>query len=120
MSQDRPQLASLLRSVRELLESLTPEVPPERRYDVRVGIYLLEVAEREVELATGFASEDARRLSHFVGEAFPLPELEAAFAARLRSGAFDARLDDALKEALALVIHKVRVVRPSHLEPGDR
>ena len=120
MSLDRPQLSSLLSSVRELLDSLSPMLPTERRYDVRVGVYLLEMAEREVELGRELAMKDRARLSTLLGEDLPLLELEALFAKRLREGAFDARLDDALKEALALVVHKVRVVRPTHLEPRDR
>jgi hypothetical protein len=55
----RPTAAELIEAVREFLESLGADIPPDRAFHLRVAINALRVAERE--LAAGGEAEDSHR-----------------------------------------------------------
>lgn len=55
----RPTAAELIEAVREFLESLGADIPPDRAFHLRVAINALRVAGRELE--TGGGAEDGHR-----------------------------------------------------------
>jgi hypothetical protein len=120
MSQYRPDLQEILRTVRELTVELMPHVDAKAKYDLRVAAYLLEMAERE--LTEGPALERKQRaqleklLGHEANDAL-LADLEAELATRLRKGELDDRFDDVLAMVLEQTADSVRIVKPSHLDP---
>lgn len=121
MSQDRPHLPELLRTVRELLDELGPKVAPELRYDIRVASFLVSIAEREVAHGPAIDEKNRAELAALLGDdGASLPALHGALAARLRRGELDGRLDEVLVTLLAQVADKVRIVRPSHLDKIHR
>jgi hypothetical protein len=117
MSQDRPHIGEALRTVRELLDRIGPTLEAGPRYDLRVASYLLEMAEREVELGDGVARRDQASLTALLGHDGTLEELERELAARLRRGELDDRLEEVTLAVLERVVDKVRIVRPSQLDP---
>jgi hypothetical protein len=118
MSQYRPDLPEILRSVRELTVELLPQVDAKAKYDLRVAAYLLEMAERE--LAEGPALDRKQRaqleklLGHEPNDAL-LSDLEAELASRLRQGELDDRFDEVLAMVLEQTADSVRIVKPSQL-----
>ena len=120
MSHDRPSLPELLKSVRELLDGLGPQVLPEARYNVRVAAFLIGIAEREVASGGAFDARARSELASFLDREAPLGDLEKELAARLRRGELDARLDEVLALLLPHIAEKARLVRPSALEEMHR
>ncbi len=119
MSQHRPDLREILRTVRELTAELAPQVDAKGKYDLRVAAYLLEMAEREVALAPAFDRQHRGQLESLLGrraDDLPLPALEAELALRLRQGDLDDRFDEVLEVLLGQVADSVRVVKPSQLD----
>ena len=120
MSQDRPSLPEILKSVRELLDGLGPKVAPEARYDVRVAAFLIGIAEREVVSGGALDARAQSELAAFLGTEAPLGDLEKELAARLRRGELDDRIDEVLALLLPQLADKARIVRPSVVEEMHR
>lgn len=110
---DRPSLGELLDAVREHLEvELTPHVPDDARYHLRVAVNLLRTAGREVELGAEQAAAHTERLQ---GLGFAD---DAALAAALRAGAVPADRLPAVRAAVsASVRDKLLVANPRYLAP---
>ncbi len=113
MPQHRPDLAEILRTVRELTVELAPQVDAKGKYDLRVAAYLLVMAEREVALAPALDRKHHAQLEKLLGH----PATDGELSARLRAGELDDRFDDVLAVLLDQVADSVRVVKPSQLDP---
>lgn len=120
MSHDRPSLPEILKSVRELLDAIGPKVAPEVRHDVRIGAFLLGIAEREVVSGAALDARAEKDLAAFLDEDAPRGELEKRLAARLRGGELDDRLEDVLALLLPQIADKARIVRPSAVDEMHR
>lgn len=119
-AQDQPDLAEILRTVREYLESIVDRVPSEDRYQAMCSVYLMAIAERELAAGAVAAAELEQRLQAFIGDVLPHAQATAELAARIRSGACDTGWDETFALVLAQVIHRVRVSRPEHLHAMHR
>jgi hypothetical protein len=120
MSQDRPSINDLLLTVKQFLDDTGPKMEGEAKYHAQVSSYLLGICERELRLGEGFDNEERRRLAAFLGKDGSLTDLTAELCARIRSGGYDARWDEALELVLQDTIDKVRIVRPGVLAPEHR
>ena len=112
MPQHRPDLAEILRTVRELTVELAPQVDAKGKYDLRVAAYLLEMAEREVKLGPALDAKHRDQLAKLLGH----PATDAELATRLRQGELDDRFDEVLAVLLEHTADAVRVVKPSQLD----
>lgn len=117
MSQNQPGLPDILREVRAFIDAVTPTVEEKDRYHAMCCSYLLAVAERELTLGEAAETEmRAARAALAEASGIPLPD-EVALAARLREGRLDAYWDAALESVLRQVIARVRISKPTHLDP---
>jgi hypothetical protein len=112
--QDRPPVDDLLRTVREFVESIRPQLSGEAAFHARVAVHLLQICEREL-AQTGAASFEAARLAAALGREAPLAEQCQALCAAIRAGDFDDRWDEAFDLVLRQVVDKLRIVRPEWL-----
>ena len=120
MSQYRPDLPEILRTLRELTVELAPQVDAKARYDLRVAAYLLEMAEREVREGPALDRKQRAQLETLLGHETNdalLADLEAELARRLRNGELDDRWDEVLAMVLEQTADSVRIVKPSQLDP---
>lgn len=87
---DRPDIRDLLESAREtLVETLLPNLPPERRYRAHLVGAAMATAVRELAAGDGPEQEERAALARLLGQDGDLEALNRAFAVRLRAGAFD-------------------------------
>ncbi|MBM4228270.1 MAG: hypothetical protein FJ164_11060 [Gammaproteobacteria bacterium] len=117
MSQNLPDLPDILREVRAFIEAVTPRVEEKDRYHAMCCSYLLAVAERE--LTRGEAAErEMQQARAALAEVSGMPlASDGELAARLREGRLDAHWDAALESVLRQVVARVRVSKPTHLDP---
>jgi len=117
MSQNLPNLSDILSEVRAFIEAITPTVEEKDRYHAMCCSYLLAVAERELTLVEAAEAEmqTARAaLAEVSGTSLPG---EVELAACLRQGRLDAHWDAALESVLRQVVARVKVSKPTHLDP---
>ena len=117
MSQNLPNLSDILSEVRAFIEAITPTVEEKDRYHAMCCSYLLAVAERELTLGEAAEAEmqTARAaLAEVSGTSLPG---EVELAASLRQGRLDAHWDAALESVLRQVVARVKVSKPTHLDP---
>ncbi|MFZ5653393.1 MAG: DUF6285 domain-containing protein [Pseudomonadota bacterium] len=120
MTQDRPDIAEILRTVREFAQGVAARTCGRERYDALCAAFLLEVAGRELAAGDGPARHQVAQLRELLG-AEPDPERPyAAFCRRARAGELDDRWPQAFAFALRQVIDKVRITNPDYLEPDHR
>ena len=124
MSQDRPAAIEVLRTVREFVDSMRTKLSGEDQYHAIVAAYLLGIVERELSLAPGFDRGEQIELARFiaapVNSTAPLSELHQTLCEGIRAGRYDDRFDELIALVLEQTANKVRVVRPDHLDAGDR
>ena len=104
MTQDLPDLANLLLTVRAAVDGFAGKLDGESRYHAQVASYLLSIAAREV--AAG--PEPTTGISN------------ARLCTEIREGVRDDKWDETLHLVLERVIGKVAVTRPDHLAPMHR
>jgi len=115
MAQDRPQADDLLRTVREFVESLAPDLPRGRQFDAKVALHLLGIVEREGQAAAGYDAAEADRLRRLLGRDGNLADLNTDLCRRIRAGDFDDDWDAVLAHVSETVTDKVRIVDPRRL-----
>ena len=122
MAHDTPDLAEILRTVHEFIRGVMPRLSGMDRYQALCAQMLMEIALRELVEWRPLETADDQRLRRLcgVGEEVPREALAARLAAAIEAGEFDTRMDELRDELLAHVIAKVRVSRPTHLEPEHR
>lgn len=120
MSQDLPTLPDLLRSVREFIDDITPQLDGRDRYHALCAAYLLDLAQREIALGPQLDAAEKAMLAHFIGMETDLAHGYATLARAIRGGSLDARWDELMTLLLQHVVDKVRVTKPDHLHPMHR
>lgn len=120
MSQDLPDLPELLRTVREFIDEVTPQLDGRDRYHGLCASYLLTIAERELSLGSDIDAEERANLAQFIGMEAELGHGYATLARAIRSGRLDERWDQLMTLLMQHVVNKVRVTRPEHLHPMHR
>ena len=120
MTQYRPVLHDLVRTVGEFIANARTPLKGEQKYHALVASYLLGICERELDLSPGFDREETEALAKFLKSAGSLDALRAQLCRGIRSGAFDGQDDAALQILLSETVNNVRVVRPDHLAPMHR
>jgi hypothetical protein len=120
MSQDLPDLPELLRTVREFVDEVTPQLDGRDRYHGLCASYLLTIAERELALGAAIDAEERANLAEFIGMEAELGHGYATLARAIRSGSLDERWDQLMTLLTRHVVNKVRVTRPDHLHPMHR
>lgn len=120
MSQDRPSLPEILRTVAEFLDGLRPNLAGEAQYGALVAAHILRIAEREIALAPALDEEERDELARLLGRDGTLAELNRALAEAIRAGRLDGEWDRAFEVVLAQAIRKLRIVRSEHLAPVHR
>jgi len=109
----------LLAIVREFLESdilRDPQVNDEKRFNLRVAVNLLAVAERELRFGSAAGAAEESRLSGFVGDEGSLEEKNRRLARAIRDGAVsgdDPRLLDHLRRT---TVDALRINNPKWLD----
>lgn len=94
--QPRPDPENLLRSVAEYLTGLQDRVDGGDRFQLRVAVHLLRIAERQLRLGAEVDGREQRALASLLGSDGSLPDLDRELCRRIRAGAFDDRFDDVL------------------------
>ena len=89
MSQDRPSLAEILRTVAEFLDGLRPKLEGEAQYGALVSAYILRIAEREVALSMTLDADEQNELAALLGRSGSLIELNQILCESIRAGRFD-------------------------------
>lgn len=120
MSQDRPSLPEILRTVAEFLDGLRPKLAGEAQYGALVCAHILRIAEREIALGPALDEEERGEIARLLGRDGSLAELNRALAESIRAGRLDGEWDRALDVVLAQAIRKLRIVRSEHLAPVHR
>ena len=117
MSQDRPSLAEIVRTVAEFLDGLRPKLAGESQYGALVSSHMLRIAERELALSAALDEEENQDLAVLLGRSDSLAELNRLLCEGIRSGEFDADWTRAFDVVLAQDVRTLRIVRPEHLAP---
>ena len=120
MSQDLPALPDLLRTVREFVDEITPQLDGRDKYHALCASYLLEIVMREMALGPAMDEDEKSMLAHFIGIDAPLDHGYATLARTIRDGSLDARWDQLMTLLTHHVVNKVRVTKPDHLHPMHR
>lgn len=120
LTQDRPDIPEILRTVAEFIHGVADRGSGSERYNALCAVFLLKVVERELAAGTLAAQSQMREVARLTGEAPSATEPYAAFCARVRAGELDAQWDAVMAFALRQVIDKVRITNPDHLEPMHR
>ena len=115
MSQDRPSLAEILRTVAEFLDGLRPKLEGESQYSALVSAHILRIAEREVAFSMALDADEQNELAALLGRSGSLLELNQILCESIRAGRFDDDWTRAFDVVLAQVVRKLRIVRPEHL-----
>lgn len=116
MSQDRPSVIDLIRTVRDFIGTLRPQLEGEAHYGALVSSYLLGIVERELTAPAELDDREREQLAELLGSSKSLTELHQAFCERIRNGEFDDKWNAALEITLAQIVNKVRIVRPDYLD----
>ena len=109
----------LLAIVRDFVESdilRDPELNDEKRFNLRVAVNLLAVAERELRFGSAANAAEEARLSGFVGDEGSLEEKNRRLARAIREGAMagdSSRLLDHLRRTTA---DALRINNPKWLD----
>lgn len=120
LTQDRPDIPEILKTVTEFINGVAGRSSGSERYNALCAAFLLKVVERELAAGTLAAQRQIRELTRLTGEEPSVTEPYAAFCASARSGKLDAQWDDVMAFALRQVIDKVRITNPDYLEPMHR
>lgn len=120
MSQDLPKLPDLLRTVREFVDEITPQLDGRDKYHALCASYLLDIVMRELSLGPAIDEDEKSMLTHFIGMETDLEHGYATLARAIRSGSLDARWDQLMTLLTRHVVNKVRVTRPDQLHPMHR
>jgi hypothetical protein len=120
MTQDRPDIAEILRTLGEFARGVAARSAGRERYDALCAAFLADLVGRELAAGEVPARRQRAALRELLG-AEPDPERPyAAFCRRARAGELDDRWPQAFAFALRQVIDKVRVTNPDYLEPDHR
>jgi len=109
----------LLAIVRDFLESdilRDPELNDEKRFNLRVAVNLLAVAERELRFGSAANAAEEARLSGFVGDEGSLDEKNRRLARAIREGTTagdSSRLPDHLRRT---TVDALRINNPKWLD----
>ena len=120
LTQDRPDIPEILKTVGEFLDGVANRTSGSERYNALCATFLLKVVERELALSADAVARQWRDIQHLTGAEPSATEPYAAFCAAARAGRLDAQWDAAVAFALHQVIDKVRVTNPDHLDPRHR
>ncbi|MBI2783388.1 MAG: hypothetical protein HYX64_04815 [Gammaproteobacteria bacterium] len=120
LTQDRPDIPEILKTVAEFINGVAGRSSGSERYNALCAVFLLKVIERELAADTLAAQSQMRELARLTGAEPSETEPYAAFCASARAGKLDAQWDAVMAFALRQVIDKVRVTNPDYLEPMHR
>lgn len=120
LTQDRPDIPEILKTVAEFINGVAGRSSGGERYNALCAAFLLKVVERELAASTLAAQSQMRELARLTGAEPSVTEPYAAFCASARAGKLDAQWDAVVAFALRQVIDKVRVTNPDYLEPMHR
>ena len=119
MSHDAPDLAEILRTVREFIDDVTPRLEGMDRYHALCSQHLLDIALREIDTWVPQISPGDRILHDLIEAPADAPtnEVIANLCAAIRGGRFDDDLDSLRRALMIHVVEKVRVTKPQALSP---
>ena len=121
MAHDQPDVPDLIETVRELVDGLTSKLSGQERYHALCAVYLLEIVARELAEWHHGETADDRRLRALANlPDAPLDALAGRLSADIRAGKFDQQMEELLEALTEHVTAKVRVSRPSYLDPEHR
>ena len=117
--QYRPDAATLLDAVADVLEDVLEDVPAAKQHRVRVAAHLTRLVERESRLGPRAVADECRAIAELLGE--PVDQLDAGverLASRLRDPHMqDATLDEAAWKVLVDVTRRdLEVAKPGHAD----
>jgi hypothetical protein len=126
--QDRPDAWELLAALRMFLtDEVTPAVPSELRFSMRVAINVCAMLEREARLGERPAREEAAALAQLLGADTPLAvaspdsdldvrdtarELQLELSRAIRAGDMDERLEEVVRTLRERLAARLRVAHP--------
>jgi Domain of unknown function (DUF6285) len=118
MTYDNPSLPEILRTVREFVDSVSPRLDGLDRYHALCTIYLLEIAERELNDWQPAPRADDLRLRNWLAmpESTQPAALVEELCMRIRAGTYDQDMDGLLALLTAHVRDKVAISKPSALD----
>ena len=120
MTQDRPDIAEILRTVREFAQGVAARTSGSERYDALCAAFLLEVVGRELAAGGGSARRQAELLRELLGAEPDPRQPYRDFCRRVRNGDLDPDWECAFGFAFRQVIDKVQITNPDYLAPDHR
>src|SRR5919202_638432 len=113
--QTRPTPENLVATVCEYLTDLQSRVDPVDRFQVRVSVHLLGIAERQLARGADLEARERAALAGLVGGDGPLDDLNRELCRRIRAGDLDDRQPAVLSALLDVVADEVGIVAPDKL-----
>ena len=116
MAQYRPDAATLLAAVADVLDDVLPDVSGAKQHQVRVAANLARLVAREAELGPGAAADELAGLVALVGPADSVAEAEERLAERIRAGV-DVEFADAAWSTLVEITRRdLDIAKPGHTD----
>ena len=120
MTQDRPDIAEILRTVAEFARGVAARSAGSERYDALCAAFLVEVLGRELAAGTAPGRRQQAALRELLGVVPDPAQPYGEFCGRMRRGELDEDWARAFDFALCQVVDKVRITNPAYLEPEHR
>jgi hypothetical protein len=116
MAQYRPDAATLLAAVADVLDDVLAEVPAERQHAVRVAAHLARLVGREAELGPGASAAELAALQSLVGPVASVAEAGDRLSTRLRDGVDDEFAAAAWAALVEITRRDLEIAKPRHAE----
>lgn len=120
MTQDRPDLPEIFRTLGEFARGVAARTSGAERYEALCALFLLEVAARELAAGDAPVRRQAVRLRELLDGEPDERQPYRDFCRRVRNGDFDQDWERAFTFALEQVIDKVQVTNPDCLASEHR
>ncbi len=119
MAQYRPDAATLVAAIAEVLDDALEHVPDDQQHAVRVAAHLARLVAREGERGPEAASAELAALQALVGPAASVEAAGDVLAARLRAGVDDEFADAAWAALVEITRRDLDIAKPGHTDWTD-
>jgi hypothetical protein len=116
MAQYRPDAATLLAAIAEVLDDVLDDVPAAKRHQVRVAANLARLVAREAEFGAAAASEELAALHALVGHADNITDAGERLAERIREGVDDEFAREAWAALVEITRRDLDIAKPGHTD----
>ena len=119
MAQYRPDAATLLAAVADVLDDVMADVPAAKQHEVRVAANLSRLVAREAAFGPSAADDELSALVDLVGPADDVAEAGELLAARIRAGVDDEFAAAAWQALVDVTRRDLGIAKPGHTDWTD-